>query len=166
MLSSFSPVQFFVTPWTVAARLLCPWDSLGENTGVDCHALLPPGYLPNPENEPMTPVWAWLGELCSGRGPTLNWREIDDKCLLRVYGSPIPFAFITNRGNLQWNFKDQGKSNHLFLQTYNFILRATNLHGLKLQFGSPSAHNSKTVIKSGREVCLVGWSGGNPPPKR
>ena len=22
------------------ARLLCPWDSLGKNTGVDCHALL------------------------------------------------------------------------------------------------------------------------------
>ena len=22
------------------ARLLCPWDSLGKNTGVDCHSLL------------------------------------------------------------------------------------------------------------------------------
>ena len=22
------------------ARLLCPWDSLGNNTGVDCHAIL------------------------------------------------------------------------------------------------------------------------------
>ena len=30
----------FVTPWTVAARLLCPWDSPGKNTGVGCHALL------------------------------------------------------------------------------------------------------------------------------
>ena len=27
------------TPWT-AARLLCPWDSSGKNTGVGCHALL------------------------------------------------------------------------------------------------------------------------------
>ena len=32
-------VQFFLTPWTVA-RLLCPWDSSGKNTGVVCHALL------------------------------------------------------------------------------------------------------------------------------
>ena len=28
------------TPLTVAARLLCPWDSSGKNTGVGCHALL------------------------------------------------------------------------------------------------------------------------------
>ena len=27
------------TPWTVACRLLCPWDSPGKNTGVDCHLL-------------------------------------------------------------------------------------------------------------------------------
>ena len=27
-------------PWTVACRLLCPWDSPGKNTGVGCHALL------------------------------------------------------------------------------------------------------------------------------
>ena len=27
--------------------LLCPWDSLGKNTGVGCHALLPgPGIEP------------------------------------------------------------------------------------------------------------------------
>ena len=37
MLSCF---QLFVTPWTVAARLLCPWDSPDKNTGVDCHDLL------------------------------------------------------------------------------------------------------------------------------
>ena len=36
-----SQILLFVTPWTVAPpTLLCPWDSLGENTGVDCHALL------------------------------------------------------------------------------------------------------------------------------
>ena len=29
-----------VTPWTVACRLLCPWDSPGKNTGVGCHFLL------------------------------------------------------------------------------------------------------------------------------
>ena len=29
-----------VTPWTVAPRLLCPWDSPGKNTGAGCHFLL------------------------------------------------------------------------------------------------------------------------------
>ena len=33
-------IQLFVTPWTVARRLLCPWDFPGKNTGVGCHFLL------------------------------------------------------------------------------------------------------------------------------
>ena len=35
-----SRVQLFLTPWPVPARLLCPWDSPGQNTGVGCHFLL------------------------------------------------------------------------------------------------------------------------------
>ena len=33
--------QLFVTPWTVAATLLYPWNAPGKNTEVSCHALLP-----------------------------------------------------------------------------------------------------------------------------
>ena len=40
MLSHFSRVWLFVTLWTVAARLLCPWDSPGKNSGRGYHALL------------------------------------------------------------------------------------------------------------------------------
>ena len=40
MLSHFRCVRLFSTLWTVAARLLCPWDYPGKNTGVGCHALL------------------------------------------------------------------------------------------------------------------------------
>ena len=39
----FSPInhaRLFVAPWTVAARLLCPWDFLGKKTGVGCYFLL------------------------------------------------------------------------------------------------------------------------------
>ena len=32
--------QLFVTPWAVAHRLLCPWDSPGKNIGVGCQFLL------------------------------------------------------------------------------------------------------------------------------
>ena len=38
--SHLSHVQLFVTPRTVAPRLLCPRDSPGKNTGVGCHALV------------------------------------------------------------------------------------------------------------------------------
>jgi len=44
-----------VTPWTIATRPLCLWDSPVKNTGVGCHALLQGifcGYLPNPGIEP------------------------------------------------------------------------------------------------------------------
>ena len=34
-----------VTPWTVATRLLCPWDSPGKNTGMSCHFLLQGNFL-------------------------------------------------------------------------------------------------------------------------
>ena len=36
---SLNRLQLSVTPWTVA-RLLCPWDLPGKNTGVGCHFLL------------------------------------------------------------------------------------------------------------------------------
>ena len=36
------------------ARLLCPWDSPGKNTGVGCHFQNSPGDLPHPGIEPPT----------------------------------------------------------------------------------------------------------------
>ena len=36
----FSRVWLFATLWTVAIRLLCPWNIPGKNTGVGCHFLL------------------------------------------------------------------------------------------------------------------------------
>ena len=35
-----SRVRLFVTLWTVAARLLCPWDSPGKTTEMDYHSVL------------------------------------------------------------------------------------------------------------------------------
>ena len=40
MLHRLRQVWLFATLWTVAPRLLCPWDSPGKNTGVGCHSLL------------------------------------------------------------------------------------------------------------------------------
>ena len=41
VLSRFSHVQLFVTPWAIQlSKALCPWDSPGENTGVGFCALL------------------------------------------------------------------------------------------------------------------------------
>ena len=40
LLSCFSCVQIFVTPWTVGHQAPCPRDSLGKNTTMGCYALL------------------------------------------------------------------------------------------------------------------------------
>ena len=49
-----SHVQLFVTPWTVASRLLCPWEFSRQEywSGLPCP---PPGDLPNPGIEPRSP---------------------------------------------------------------------------------------------------------------
>ena len=46
-------VQLFVTPWTLAARLFCPWNSPSKNTGsgLPCPS---PGCLPDLQIKPMS----------------------------------------------------------------------------------------------------------------
>ena len=46
---SFSCVQYLATPWE-AARLLCPWNSPGKNTGVGSHSLLQGIFLTQGSN--------------------------------------------------------------------------------------------------------------------
>ena len=46
MLSHFNHVQLFLTPWTVAHQLLCPWDSPDKSTRVCCHSLSRGSSLP------------------------------------------------------------------------------------------------------------------------
>ena len=59
MLSLFTHVRLFVTPWSVATRLLCPWDSLGKNTGVGCHALLQGVFLTQGQNLHLSRLLHW-----------------------------------------------------------------------------------------------------------
>ena len=59
----FSHVLLFVTLWTVALRLLCPWDSLGKNTGVGCHAFLQ-GIFPTQRLNPHI-LWLLHGQVGS-----------------------------------------------------------------------------------------------------
>jgi len=55
--------------WTIATRLLCPWDPPGKKTGVSCYALLQARKLesvamlsrgslqPKDQKSPMSPAW-------------------------------------------------------------------------------------------------------------
>ena len=70
-----SCVRLFVTPWTVPARLLCPWDSPGKNTGVDCHFLLQ-GIFPTQGSKPGLPHWRWILYHLSHQGSPSTRQEI------------------------------------------------------------------------------------------
>ena len=67
LLSHFSYVQLFGTPWTVAPRLLWPWNSLGKNTGIGCHALLQE-IFPTQVSNPRFLHWGWILLLLSHWG--------------------------------------------------------------------------------------------------
>ena len=64
LVKSLSRVRLFATLWTVAPRLLRPWDFLGKNTGVGCHFLLQGIFLTQGSNSGLphcrkTPyIWA------------------------------------------------------------------------------------------------------------
>ena len=46
-------------PWTIATRLLCPWNSPGKNTGVGCHSLLQ-GIFPTQGSNTELPHFRWI----------------------------------------------------------------------------------------------------------
>ena len=66
------------------ARLLCPWDSSGKNTGVDCHALLQ-GIFPTQGSNPGLPHCRQIlyhlshpqcvFKMVNQQGPTVEHRE-------------------------------------------------------------------------------------------
>lgn len=115
--------------WKEFSLELCP------NVQLDCI-----GELTSVLEQEMRVLW--------NEGPTLNRREIDDECLLKIHGSPRTphISFISHIGIL-W----------LLLQMYYLILRTKNLHGPKSQLGClPSACDSRTVIEDSIEMCLVG----------
>ena len=74
---SLSRVRLFVTPWTVAcphglypARLLCPWDFPGKNTGVGCHFLLQGIFLTQGSNLGLLPCRQIVYHLSHQGSPT------------------------------------------------------------------------------------------------
>ena len=56
---SVSVVSDSAAPWTVATRLLCPWDTPGKNTGVGCHFLLQGIFPPQGSNPSLLCLRHW-----------------------------------------------------------------------------------------------------------
>ena len=68
----------FVTPWTVATRLLSPWNFLGKSTEVGCHPS--PGDLHDTGIDSASPVSPTLAGECFTIEPP---------------GKPIPYNILS-----------------------------------------------------------------------
>ena len=61
-------VWLFATPWTVPARLLCPRDFSGKNTGVGCHFLVK-GIFPTQESNTSSASPSFAGRFFTTEPP-------------------------------------------------------------------------------------------------
>ena len=72
-------------------RLLCPWDSLGKNTGVGCHALLQGIFPTQGSNTHLSCLQHWqagsLPLVPLKQYPNLEKRTIRNECVLRKTGT-------------------------------------------------------------------------------
>ena len=70
-------VQLFATPWTIPARILCPWNSPGKNTGVGSHSFLQ-GIFTTQGWNPGLPFCTWILYCLSHQGSPriLEWVAI------------------------------------------------------------------------------------------
>ena len=97
---SLSHVWLFMTPWTVApARLLCPWDFPGKNTGVGCH------YFQNY----YTQIWLWRW-LCDTNVVEFNFPS-PPREKIRKSGYLGTWFLVKGRKNsLWWEFLTKNQS--------------------------------------------------------
>ena len=116
-----SRVPLFATPWTAPARLLCPWDSPGQNTGGGCHALLQGIFLIQGSNWTSVSYVSCfhrrvLYRWCSLGSPwhPLMWLKIDiQHALWGSTGGIAPclchFRTLEDRAATIWNVGGFGK---------------------------------------------------------
>ena len=125
MLSQFSHVWLLVTLWTIAWRLLCPWDSLGKNTGVGCHALLQEVFLTQGLHR------IFCGSCRAGRFFTDEALEAPVLEALTFWNTSTPYFFFPFCFYLFWSNFDRGLETRYFsvfisdpqmpISTYNLL---------------------------------------------
>ena len=65
-------LALFAAPGTIAARLLCPWDSSGKNTRMVCHFFLQAIFLTQGSNSDLLPGPAPSGGISGSHGNRLT----------------------------------------------------------------------------------------------
>ena len=136
VLRGFGRVQLFATPWTIAPRLLCPWDSPCKNTGVGCHALLQGIFLTQGSNLHLLTSPALAGRFFTTSAtwevpPTLcknththahtekHTNAAANLCILNTY---LLFTFRGTTYSLKWRFIIINNKLCIYLVSYLLLL--------------------------------------------
>ena len=80
---SLSHVRLFVTPWAVAARLLCPWGSPGKSAGMGSYVLLQGIFPTQGSNAGLLRCWQILHSL-SQQGSVMYTYILSFLCFLPI----------------------------------------------------------------------------------
>ena len=84
------------------AKLLCPWDSLGKNTGVSCHALLQEVFLTQELNFSLLFLLHWQADslpLCHLGSPIIKQYNTSNisRIFYSIHSSPMQsFSYVHN----------------------------------------------------------------------
>ena len=79
MQSHFSHVWLFATRWTVAPRLLCPWDSPGRKTGIGWHFLLQGIFLTQGSNPHLLYLLHWQVRLFTTSATSVHAKSLQSR---------------------------------------------------------------------------------------
>ena len=104
-------VWLFTTPWT--ARLLCPWDSPGKNTGVSCHFLLQGNLSTQGSNSGLLHCRQSLYQLSYEGSPKRKWKWLSPVWLFATHSpwnSPGQNIGVSSLSLLQGIFSTQGSN--------------------------------------------------------
>ena len=123
-------------PWHVAAMLLCPWNSPGENTGVDSHSLLQGILLTQGSN---------LGRL--------HWRQ-NLYPLSQVQHNHKGFLEVEKEGRRKVKVRERDAMVEAEVGVIKCEKESTLLMALKME-ESHEAKNVHSWIKQGNRFCLT-----------
>ena len=134
----------------IGARLLCPWNSPGKNTGVGCHDLLQGIFPTHGSNPGLVHCRQILYYLSHQGSPKPTNKENATAFKHRSFPECMLFKLsaIKERG-LTW----ERNPVHIWLQRFSS-------EPLETLGGSPWCLKSMYPVESGNETCGVGWRAG------
>ena len=136
------------TPWTIASRLLCPWDFPGKNIGLGCHFLLQGIFSPRDSSM----------DSCIGRQILFHWATREALTfmyrIVLIWKKIVATHTHIETEHLHLNVFYRLKNEHRNSLISIFILFISQSIYMKLQLVSHIAFRNKETRSSESINCL------------